>query len=185
MPRCKTNRSQTGSYACPRGCAVSFPTGRGLGAHARRVHRCTTAQLLNDEYHRRPVEWSDDDDDPIRPPTAAGAGVRASAGSQPPPAGKMYVSSVYYRLLSLIIDYNRGQILDGRTYSDSLLAAFAMASDASKWDIKMLLRLITDARFDPREVTFPNADALLAEITAAVKTVYINSYTIIIDDNRL
>ena len=75
----------------------------------------------------------------------------------------------------------RGEAIPGRTYSDSLISAFAMASDSSKWDIKMLLRMITNRRFNPKDVTFPNADALLAEITSIVQQVskYIRLYTAI------
>ena len=48
-----------------------------------------------------------------------------------------------------------------------------MASDSSKWDIKMLLRMVTDRRFNPKDVTYPNADALLSEITSVVQQVYL------------
>ena len=75
----------------------------------------------------------------------------------------------------------RGEVLPNRTYSDSLLAAYAMASDASQWDIKMLLRMISDRRFDALDVTWPNADVLLREVSMAVRQVITYIYTFIYD----
>ena len=77
--------------------------------------------------------------------------------------------NVYNRLYPFI---HSGQTLPGRSYTDSLIAAYAMAPDSSKWDVKMLLRMVTDRRFDPNEITFPNADALLLEITSVIQQVF-------------
>jgi len=73
----------------------------------------------------------------------------------------------------------RGEILPNRTYSDSLLAAYAMATDAGHWDIKMLLRMISDRRFDALDVTWPNADRLLQEVTDCVRQATCYVYSII------
>lgn len=74
---------------------------------------------------------------------------------------------------------HRGEILPNRTYSDSLLAAYAMATDAGHWDIKMLLRMISDRRFDALDVTWPNADKLLQEVTDCVRQASVCVYSII------
>ena len=73
----------------------------------------------------------------------------------------------------------RGELLPNRTYSDSLRAAYAMATDAGHWDIKMLLRMISDRRFDAMDVTWPNADKLLQEVTDCVRQVNFCVFSII------
>ena len=61
--------------------------------------------------------------------------------------------------------------LPGETFSDALLCSYAMATDASKWDINMLLALCNDQNFQPADVTFTSADSLLKSISDIVKVV--------------
>ena len=53
-----------------------------------------------------------------------------------------------------------------------------MATDASKWDINMLLSMCNDQRFRPEDVTFTSADDLLESITDIVKVVRLFGYII-------
>ena len=46
--------------------------------------------------------------------------------------------------------------LPGTTFSDALIASYAMATDASKWDINKLLSMCNDQRFKPEDITFHN-----------------------------
>ena len=73
------------------------------------------------------------------------------------------------------------RLLPGTTSSDALIASYAMATDASKWDINMLLSMCNDQRFKPEDITFTSADALLESITDIVKVVrlFCISYDII------
>ena len=64
------------------------------------------------------------------------------------------------------------RLLPGTTFSDALIASYAMATDASKWDINMLLSMCNDQRFRPEDVT------LLESITDIVKVVRLFGYII-------
>ena len=55
--------------------------------------------------------------------------------------------------------------------SDALSASYCMATDSSKWDIGMFLHLCKSEKFNPKEVTFKNADEMLAAITQVVRVV--------------
>lgn len=68
------------------------------------------------------------------------------------------------------------RLLPGTTFSDALIASYAMATDASKWDINMLLSMCNDQRFKPEDITFTSADALLESITDIVKVVCLMLY---------
>ena len=59
----------------------------------------------------------------------------------------------------------------GSTFSDAILASYAMATDSSKWDINMLIRMCNDRRFQPTDVTFRSADAMLAAVSDIVVVV--------------
>ena len=61
--------------------------------------------------------------------------------------------------------------LPGNTFSDALIASYAMATDSSKWDINMLIGMCNDQRFKPEDISFTSADALLESITDVVKVV--------------
>jgi hypothetical protein len=61
--------------------------------------------------------------------------------------------------------------LPGETFSDALLCSYAMATDASKWDITMLLALCNDQNFKPADVSFNSADSVLKSISDIVKVV--------------
>ena len=70
------------------------------------------------------------------------------------------------------------RLLPGTTFSDALIASYAMATNASKWDINMLLSMCNDQRFKPEDITFTSADALLESITDIVKVVRLFGYII-------
>lgn len=46
-----------------------------------------------------------------------------------------------------------------------------MATDSSKWDIGMFLQLCKSDKFNPKEITFKNADDMLGAITQVVRVV--------------
>ena len=52
-----------------------------------------------------------------------------------------------------------------------------MATDASTWDINMLLALCNDRNFNPADVTFTSAQALLKSVSDIVKVVSHNYMT--------
>ena len=62
--------------------------------------------------------------------------------------------------------------LPGNTFSDALACSFLTATDSSKWDITMFIRLCNDQRFKPEDISFSSADDLLKSISDVVKVVW-------------
>ena len=71
--------------------------------------------------------------------------------------------------------------LPGESFSDALYASYAMATDASKWDVNMFIRMCADSRFKPQDITFKSANDLLEAVSSVVKVVcnFITSHNVI------
>ena len=79
----------------------------------------------------------------------------------------MTFCTVYY--IHYLTLHNRH--LPGSSFSDALACAYLTATDSSKLDINMFLRMCNDRRFKPEEVSFASADELLKAISEVVKVV--------------